>query len=320
MRLRGPCRFLFMSRICISRILGIAALSFIPRLAFAQEGASLAPEYTWTWDPVIVFLLLASAWLYIAGVVRARCTSHNPRIFAGWQLIAFVLGWLTLIVALISPVHELGESLFSAHMLQHELLMVVAAPLLIVGRPDLVFIWALPLSWRKDLARFQHISIVHRSWRLLAFPLSAWLLHAMALWTWHIPSLFDATIAHNWVHALQHSSFLGTALLFWSSLLYGHMGRRAYGEGIIYVFTTAVHTSILGALLTFAASPWYLIYEFRTAIWGLTALQDQQLGGLIMWVPAGLVYTIMGLWLLGAWIRDSDRRTSFVCGGAIAKP
>ena len=128
---------------------------------------------------------------------------------------------------------------------------------------------------------------------------------------WHIPALFNATLTHSWVHAAQHASFLGTALLFWGSLLYGHMGRRAYGTGILYVFTTAIHTSILGALLTFASSPWYAIYQRTTAFWGLSPLEDQQLGGLIMWVPAGLVYVVVGLWLFASWIRDSDRRSSF---------
>jgi cytochrome c oxidase assembly factor CtaG len=113
------------------------------------------------------------------------------------------------------------------------------------------------------------------------------------------------------VHALQHTSFLGTALLFWGSLLNGHMGTRSYGKGILYVFTTAIHTSILGALLTFAATPWYPIYQRTTVFWGLSPLEDQQLGGLIMWVPAGLVYIVVGLWLFAAWIRDSDRRSSF---------
>jgi putative membrane protein len=190
-------------------------------------------------------------------------------------------------------------------------MMAVAAPLLIVGRPDYFYLRAFSLPWRRRLAQFQRVPPLKFMWRLLAAPLSAWLLHFAALWIWHIPRLFDATISSGWVHALQHTSFLGTALLFWGSLLNGHMGTRSYGKGILYVFTTAIHTSILGALLTFAATPWYPIYQRTTVFWGLSPLEDQQLGGLIMWVPAGLVYIVVGLWLFAAWIRDSDRRSSF---------
>ncbi|HVV45320.1 MAG TPA: cytochrome c oxidase assembly protein, partial [Bryobacteraceae bacterium] len=107
------------------------------------------------------------------------------------------------------------------------------------------------------------------------------------------------------IHALQHISFLGSALLFWWSLFYARK-RTAYGESFIYVFTTAVHTSILGALLTFSSSAWYPIYRLPAPRFGLTAVQDQQIGGLIMWVPAGVVYLIAGLSLFALWLRESD--------------
>lgn len=114
--------------------------------------------------------------------------------------------------------------------------MVIAAPLLIVARPDLAFVWALPLRARRWIGLVQRVRWLSTFWRGFTTPLSAWLLHATALWIWHIPSLFDTTITSDWIHALQHSSFFGTALLFWGSLLYGHMGKRAYGKGILYVF------------------------------------------------------------------------------------
>jgi putative membrane protein len=85
----------------------------------------------------------------------------------------------------------------------------------------------------------------------------------------------------------------------------------SYGAAVMYVFTTAVHTSVLGALLTVSSKLWYPIYDGRTLAWGLTALEDQQLGGLIMWVPAGLVYVAIGLWLFAGWLRESDRRLSY---------
>jgi cytochrome c oxidase assembly factor CtaG len=117
--------------------------------------------------------------------------------------------------------------------------------------------------------------------------------------------LFQATLSSDWIHSAQHISFLGTALLFWWSLFYAH-GRTGYGSSVLYVFTTAVHTSILGALLTFAGAVWYPAYAPSTTAWGLSPLEDQQIGGLIMWIPAGVVYLAAGLWLLALCLRDSD--------------
>jgi putative membrane protein len=128
------------------------------------------------------------------------------------------------------------------------------------------------------------------------------------LWIWHLPSLYNASVEYEWVHALQHSSFLITALLFWWTLLHGRHGRLGSGAAVAYCFTTALHTSVLGALMTFSEQVWYSIYESRTAAFHLTPLQDQQLGGLIMWVPAGVIFTGLGLWLMGAWIMESERR------------
>jgi putative membrane protein len=296
------------------RIAGAAVLLLLTRNAAYAHDASTTkshPENTWTWDPWIITFLMLTAALYIVGTVRRQRGMQDRKPLANWPAGTFMLGWFVLLLALVSPVHAMGDSLFSAHMVQHELLMVVAAPLLVLGRPDLVFLWALPLSWRRRLGALQHFPPIRITGRLLFLPLSAWLLHAVALWIWHAPVLFNGTLAHEWVHALQHASFLWTGLLFWGSLLYGHAGKRAFGEGIIYVFTTAVHTSILGALLTFSSSPWYSVYATSTYTWGIAPLEDQQLGGLIMWVPAGVIYIAVGLWLFAAWIRDSDRRSTF---------
>jgi PQQ-dependent catabolism-associated beta-propeller protein len=110
------------------------------------------------------------------------------------------------------------------------------------------------------------------------------------------------------VHTLQHVCFLGSALLFWWALIHGPQGALGYGAAALYVFTTSIHSGILGALLTFAGRVIYPAYLESTASWGLSALEDQQLGGLIMWVPAGLVYIVAGLALCAGWLRESDRR------------
>ncbi len=123
-----------------------------------------------------------------------------------------------------------------------------------------------------------------------------------------MPALFDATLRSDLVHTLQHLCFLGSALLFWWALVHGPRDLAGYGAAVLYLFTTSVHSGVLGALITFAGSVLYPAYAGTTESWGLTALEDQQLGGLIMWVPAGLVYIFAGLALCAGWMRESERR------------
>jgi cytochrome c oxidase assembly factor CtaG len=207
---------------------------------------------------------------------------------------------------LVSPLDPLGSQLFSAHMVQHELLMIVAAPLLVLGRPLAAWAWALPFEWRRAAGAFFHASAWRRPWLMVTGPLAAWVLHALALWLWHVPSLFDAALANTGMHALQHSAFLLTALLFWWSVL-GVATRKDEGIALLSLFTTMVHTGALGALLTVSPVAWYAAYATTTPAFGLDAVEDQQLGGLIMWVPAGLVYVGFGLAMAARWL-GSPRR------------
>jgi putative membrane protein len=204
--------------------------------------------------------------------------------------------------------HPLGEVLFSAHMTQHELLMLVAAPLVVLGRPVIAFLWALPLNWARRVGGWSKAAWVQSAWQTITNPLTAWMIHAVALWVWHVPLLFQATLKSDLVHTFQHVCFLGSALLFWWALIHGQQGLMGYGAAVLYLFTTSVHSGVLGALITFTGSVLYPAYDKTTASWGLTALEDQQLGGLIMWVPAGLVYIVAGLALCAGWMRESERR------------
>jgi putative membrane protein len=225
----------------------------------------------------------------------------------GWEVGAFVAGWLALAVALVSPLHRLGGILFSAHMAQHELLMAVAAPLLVLGRPLVPFVWALSMTWRRTVGSWAAVAPVRGTWELLTLPLVAWTLHAAAIWLWHAPPLFEATLRSELIHTLQHLSFLGSGLLFWWALLRGREGRTGRPVAVLYLFTTSLHTSLLGALLTFSARLWYPLYAPSAAAWGLTPLEDQQLAGLIMWVPAGLVYLIATLAISASWLKETER-------------
>lgn len=181
-------------------------------------------------------------------------------------------------MALFSPLEAMAHSLASAHMVQHLLLILVAGPLLAVG-----------LRLRMSL-------------RWLP-PVAAWLLHTATIWFWHAPGPYVAAVANPLLHGLEHLSFLITAVLFWAAV---GMGRDVSGLGILLVFAMTLQSVLLSVLLTFAETPWYWVYSATTRAYGLEPLADQQLAGVIMWVPAGLVYTGIGLSLLVTWIREHD--------------
>jgi putative membrane protein len=278
-----------------------------------HDGQPLAPHDLWTawsFEPVVLIGLLLTAWLYGRGVRalwRSAGVGHGVR---RWEAMSFAAGCIVLLLALVSPLHRLSSVLFSAHMAQHELLMAVAAPLLVLGRALIPFVWALPVSWRRTVGEWIAITPVRRTWELVTLPLVAWTLHAVAIWLWHAPALFQATLRSDLIHTFQHVSFLGTGLLFWWALLRGREGRFGRPAAVLYLFTTSVHTTILGALLAFSSWVWYPAYAPSTAAWGLTPLEDQQLAGMIMWVPAGLAYLIAALAIVASWLRDPAPRVA----------
>jgi len=261
----------------------------------------------WSLEPGVVVSLGVMAWLYWSGVRRLWRNAGSGHGVRRREALLFALGWASLVVALVSPLHRLGEALFSAHMAQHELLMVVAAPLLVLGRPIVALLWSVPLPWRRAAGNITARSSVQRTWHLLTLPAVAWAVHAVAIWLWHVPALFQATLDSDLIHTAQHLSFLGSALLFWWSLLRVREGRLGRPAAILYLFTTALHTSLLGVLLTFSDRVWYPLYQSSTAPWGLTPLEDQQLAGLIMWIPAGVAYLVAALAIAASWLRVPGR-------------
>jgi putative membrane protein len=275
---------------------------------FAHDGQSLAPHdlwSAWSFEPAVLILLALAAGAYVRGLVALwRSAGAGAGIRRG-EAAAFAAGWLVLLLSLVSPLHRLGSVLFSAHMVQHELLMVVAAPLLILGRPLIPFVWALPMSWRRRVGDWAALSPLRRTWEAVTLPITAWILHGLAIWLWHAPPLFEATLRSEAIHTLQHTSFLGTALLFWWAILRGREGRLGRPAAVLYLFTTSVHTTVLGALLTFSTVVWYPVYG-STNLWGLSPLEDQQLAGLVMWVPANLGYWIASLAIATSWLKQAD--------------
>jgi putative membrane protein len=272
--------------------------------ALAHPGEPVQPHdlwAAWSFDPGVVIPLALCTFLYYLGIYRSKVIPRRG-------IVAFTAGLLSLVIALISPLHALGEALFSAHMIQHEILMLISAPLLVLGRPLVPFLWSLPISWRRGIGRAVKANPVRSIWRTITYPLIAWGIELVVLWVWHAPMLFEKTLTSELVHAAQHISFLVASLLFWWAVFQGGERRMGYGMSVIYIFTTAVYSGILGALLTLSPNVWYSGYADTTAAWGLTPLQDQQIGGLIMWVPAGIVYLVAALWLFARWLDESGFR------------
>jgi cytochrome c oxidase assembly factor CtaG len=262
----------------------------------------------WEFEPGVVIPLAVSAVWYGIGVVRMWRAAGIGRGVRRWEAACFAAGWLALVVGLVSPLHPWGSMLFSAHMVQHEVLMLVGAPLLVLGRPLVAFLKALPPAGARAAASWTRNPAWRAFWHWITNPFVAWVIHAVVLWVWHIPALFDATNGNDVIHALQHLSFVLSALLFWWAVMVGRHRATGYGAAVLYVFTTAMHSGLLGALITLAPSVWYPSYLKTTGFWGLTPLEDQQLGGLVMWAPACLTYIVAGLALFAGWMRDARER------------
>ncbi len=287
-----------------------------PVLAHGDETHSLnAPQAFSPWDMAVLAGLLVVAALYVRGASRLRDRARQaPPVFhahrAPWEPTAFAVGWSALVLSILPPLDSLSLQYFSVHMIQHELMMLVGAPLLILGRPLQRCLAGLPARVRCRVAHTLQRPAMSRAWRLLTAPLVGWALHGLAIWIWHMPALYDAAVSNEGIHTLQHAMFVGTSALFWWGMLYGRYGRIGYGAAVFYVFLTVVHTGILGAMVTFARTPLYSVYAAPAAVHGIDQLVDQQRAGLLMWIPAGMVMTLLGLALFAAWLGESERRVN----------
>lgn len=290
---RSPC-----DPIALSSGLAAASLAFAGS-ARAHELAAAGGDSAWL-GPLLAGCMAAALILYGAGLLRMWRHAGTARGIRLIEVTAFAFGWIALAAAVLGPLELLARRNFALHMLQHELLMVVAAPLLVLGRPLGAWSWTFPLGGRRRIGRLLKAAWWSAAWRFITAPLCAWMLHAIALWAWHVPAFFRAATSDELLHAVQHASFLASALLFWWAVL-GKAATRP-GPALLMLFTTMVHTGALGALLVFSPRSWY---------GPIDALADQQLGGLIMWIPGGTVYLLAAL-AVGYRLLLPERRTQEV--------
>lgn len=295
------------------RALVAAPFALAPLSAMAHASRIPTPDDIWSvWrvSPVPAIMLLLMSWLYARGVATIWRAGGAGRGIRRWQAASFGAGIAALVIGILSPLDTLGDALLSAHMVQHMLFLVVAPPLLVLGAPMTALLVALPRHWRSRLVRgWHHAGPVQPIWHALNRPLIAWGITALVLWGWHIPPLYEAAIRHPMFHDLEHAMFLGSASLFWWTIIQP-VGRqpRSYGTSLMLLFTTALQGSALGVLMTFSSVLWYPLYDTRTTPWHLTALQDQHIAGAVMWVPGGIAYLLGILLVLGAWLRQEERQ------------
>jgi PQQ-dependent catabolism-associated beta-propeller protein len=276
----------------------LALLSAFDANAHSTAASTQAGEWC-----LIGLLFAVGAW-YACGLLRVLASSRAGRSALFKQSALFAAGWLIMAGSLLTPLHELGGRSFTAHMIEHELLMLIAAPLMAWSKPLGIFLWALSPVARQRLGGLSRRRWFASSWSAVSTPLAASLLQAASMWLWHAPKLFNAALVNEGWHAAQHLSFVLTALLFWWSLSVA-AARGRPGVAAFWLFFTSLHSGLLGALMTFAQSPWYPRYVELglSGVGGLTPLEDQQLAGIVMWIPGGMVHAVVALFYVGRWLK-----------------
>jgi cytochrome c oxidase assembly factor CtaG len=245
--------------------------------------------------PLALILLL-----FLVGRWRLGRRSKLPR-SRTWL---FLGGWLVLTGALVSPLHEGGERSFTLHMIEHELIMLLATLLLAAAGAGGALAWGLPSPLRNALGGRWRLPLA-ALWRRLTEPITATVLQSLVMWAWHAPALFNrALMSQSW-HVAQHVSFILASLIFWRAML--DVRRGGYLVSALCLFLTSLVEGVLGALMSLSASPWYPAYAaMGMSGIGLDPVSDQQLAGLIMWIPGGLVHGAAALAFLYRWLSMNE--------------
>jgi len=289
-------------------ILGVA----LPGSALAHGAPAPAPSFPgvlleWRFEPVVLAALAVSAigwWLLVRRVAAAHAAHPHPR----WRTLAFPAGLAVIVIALTSPIEAYEGELFSVHMLQHVLLELVAAPLLLLGAPATLALRAAAASVRKLFLAFLH----SRAVSVFSFPLLAWVLFAAVNWGWHFSTLYNQALETPWLHDVQHLTFLGAALLFWWPVIGADPARwrLPHPVRLFYLFLAMPQNSFLGIALMSAPTTLYPHYLATGRVWGATPIVDQSIGGMLMWVGGDVVFLLAMGFVVAAWVRAEDRRTA----------
>jgi putative membrane protein len=300
-----------MPGLVLALVLLVAALA-LPSPALAHGAIAPAPQLPgillqWRLEPfALAGVTLAGAGYFWA--VRRIGRGHPGHPHPPRRNWFFVAGLLALVLALTSPIEVYEGQLFSVHMVQHMLLELVAAPLLLAGAPITLALRVASPSVRRRLLKILQSRVTH----LVSFPIVAWVLFAAVNWGWHFSVLYDQALENPWLHYVEHASFLGAALLFWWPVLGVDPStwRMPHPARLLYLFLAMPQNSFLGVALLSAGTVLYPHYITNLRSWGPTPLDDQRLGGTLMWVGGDLAFLTAMALVLAGWMRYEDRRTA----------
>ncbi len=266
----------------------------------------------WAFWPQIILILVALGALYVRGWWRLR-QRGSQRLANGWRLASFLAGLVTLGVAMLSFIEVLYNLLFSLHMVQHLLITMVGPPLLLLADPYPFLIWGLPDNARLATGRFLvPRAAVRRALRYTTSPWLVWALWVGGLWLWHLPAAYDAALTYEVLHVLEHMTFFVPAMLFWWHVTGATprlRGRLSYGFRIAYLLAALAQNEILGIILAFSREPLYPHYTTVSRLWGLSVMDDQMLGGALMWVPGGMMYALAAIVLIARYLEQEEKKT-----------
>ncbi len=266
---------------------------------------------SWSWRPEVVVVLVAASAMYLLGMEPAAGPGQRRGVGYG-RLALYLTGIASLALALLSPLDTYADRMFSLHMTQHEVIYMVAAPLLLLANPFAVFMWSLPPGPRHALGRLLRPG---NPLRLFLFQITrmpvCWTLAVVLLWSWHVPAAYNAALRSNLVHNLEHISFFVSALLLWWPVINPvprlH-GQIHYGLRLLYLVPTLVQNTVLGAYITLSDSVLYSYYTQVPPLWGMDPVEDQQAGGLIMWVMGDMMYLLVFLVLVVIMLERGERQ------------
>jgi len=257
----------------------------MPHLHHAALGSS----------PVSLILTIFAVLVYLRGWLHVRSTSS--KVIDTWRAGSFVLGLISIWVALASPIAVWDHVSLTGHMIQHLLLMTFAAPLILLSEPVMLLLHGVPRRFvRSIIGPLFRWPPVQQLGRLLAQPALCWLAAVGALVIWHVPAAFALGMQSKAWHVVEHASFLGTGFLFWWPVVqpWPRVSRRPDWSIILYLFLATLPCDVLSAFLVFSERVAYPVYLSRSGQSSLSVLADQQCAGALMWTCVTIVYLVAG--------------------------
>ena len=271
---------------------------------------------SWDWRISVIIVLALAGTFYTRGWWQLRRRQRHGRLATGWRLVSYLAGLLIIGLALMSPIDVLAQQLFLMHMTQHLLLIMIAPPLLLITNPMPFMLWGLPASWRLKVGRaigrlLHRNNPLRRNLRVATSPGIIWLAWVIMVFGWHDPNLYNAALQYEWVHDIEHLTFFSAGMLFWWHTT--GAGPRIHKQAsllgrIAFVIGAIPPNMLTGVVLAFATEPIYTYYLAVPRLWGLSVMADQQIGGVIMWVPGSMMYIIAALILLSRLLDNEDNK------------